>query len=329
MRAGRTSVRTEIAAARSAIEGSESVVVVGHIRPDGDAIGSVLGLTLSLRLAGKQAVPILTDGVPARFRFLPGASEVQTELPAASTLSIAVDCSDLGRTGLEAQWGENGPHINIDHHPTNTSFAEINLVEPQSAATSQMLCAYSELLGLEIDTQVATNYLAGVVTDTLGFRTSNVTSATLQIAASLVDYGASLSDLYHRTLSIRSFESARYWGEGLKNLNREGGVVWTSLSLEDREQSQYSGWDDADLINLLTTIEDARVSIVFVEQPGGKIKISWRSEPSVNVAEVAKAFGGGGHTQASGAMVAGGLNDVTTDVLEATRALLNADGVRE
>jgi phosphoesterase RecJ-like protein len=105
--------------------------------------------------------------------------------------------------------------------------------------------------------------------------------------------------------------------------------VWTSLSLEDRELSKYPGWDDADLINLLTTIEEARVSIVFVEQPGGKVKISWRSEPSVNVAEVAKIFGGGGHTQASGAMVAGGLADVTTHVLEATRALLNANGDRE
>lgn len=326
MTAGRTSVRAELAAARLAVEEARSIVVVGHIRPDGDAIGSVLGLTLSLRLGGKQAVPVLVDGIPASFRFLPGASEVITELPAEYDLSLVVDCSDLGRTGLEEKWGENEPHINVDHHPTNSSFAGINLVEPKSAATSQMLCTYSEPLGLRIDQQVATNYLAGVVTDTLGFRTSSVTSETLQIAARLVDYGAPLSELYHRTLSNRSFEAARYWGQGLKDLNRLGGIVWASLSLEDREQSKYSGWDDADLINLLTTIDEARVSIVFVEQPGGKIKISWRSEPGVNVAEVAKTFGGGGHTQASGAMVTGGIADVTTHVLEATQALLNADG---
>lgn len=319
-------MKAEIGAARSAIEGSRSVVVVGHIRPDGDAIGSVLGLTLSLRLAGKQAIPVLSDGIPARFRFLPGAAEVMTELPENYDLALAVDCSDLVRTGLEETWGEGEPHINIDHHPTNTSFAGINLVDPASAATCQMLCQYSEPLGLTIDQQVATNYLAGVVTDTLGFRTSNVTSDTLQIAARLVDYGAPLSDLYHRTLSDRTFEAARYWGQGLKNLNRLGGIVWASLSLEDRKLSKYSGWDDADLINLLTTIEDARVSIVFVEQPGGKIKISWRSEPGVNVSEVAKTFGGGGHAQASGAMVTGGLADVTTQVLEATQTLLSAHG---
>jgi phosphoesterase RecJ-like protein len=322
-------VKPEITAARSAIEGARSIVVVGHIRADGDAIGSVLGLTLSLRLAGKQALSVLVDGVPSRFRFLPGASEVQTELPSAYDLSVVLDCSDLGRTGLEEKWGEDAPHINVDHHPTNTSFAGINLVDPQAAATSQMLCSYTGQLDLEIDQEVATNYLAGLVTDTLGFRTSNVTSETLQIAAKLVDYGAPLSDLYHRTLSRRSFASARYWGEGLKNLSHEGGIVWTSLSLENREQSQYSGWDDADLINVLTTIEEARVSIVFVEQLGGKIKISWRSEPGVNVAEVARTFGGGGHTQASGAMVTGGLEDVTRNVLEATQRLLSANGDRQ
>jgi phosphoesterase RecJ-like protein len=282
-----------------------------------------------LRLAGKKAISVLTDGVPARFRFLPGASEVLTELPAEYDLSIVLDCSDLERTGLEGKWGENEPHINVDHHPTNNSFAGINLVDPQAAATSQILAAYAQELGLEIDQAVATNYLAGVVTDTLGFRTSSVTSVTLQIAARLVDYGAPLADLYHRTLNSKTFEAVRYWGEGLKNLSHEGGIVWATLSLENREQSQYSGWDDADLINLLTTIEEARVSIVFVQQPRGKIKISWRSEPGVNVAEVAKTFGGGGHSQASGAMVSGGLEDVTTQVLEVTKALLNADGDSE
>jgi phosphoesterase RecJ-like protein len=127
-------------------------------------------------------------------------------------------------------------------------------------------------------------------------------------------------------LSHRSYASARYWGEGLKKLKRDGTIVWTTLSLEDRDQTQYPGWDDADLINMLTTIEDVRVSIVFVEQPEGKIKISWRSDPGVNVADLAKAFGGGGHAQASGAMVIGRLAEVTSDVLETTRELLAAIG---
>lgn len=319
-------MRPEVTAARTVLEGASTIVVLGHIRPDGDAIGAVLGLTLSLRLAGKDVIPILADGVPARFRFLPCTSDVQSELPGRYDLSITVDCSDLERTGFADEFQSKKPGINVDHHPTNTYFAEINLIDPQASATSEMLFTLSDQLGLDIDQQVAANYLSGLVTDTLGFRTTSVTSATLQIAARLVDYGAPLSDIYHRTLSHRSYASARYWGEGLKKLNRDGMIVWTTLSLEDRDQTQYPGWDDADLINMLTTIEDVRVSIVFVEQPGGKIKISWRSDPGVNVAELAKAFGGGGHAQASGAMVLGGLSEVTSDVLDATRELLNAIG---
>jgi phosphoesterase RecJ-like protein len=322
----RKQVTTEVAAIRAAFESASSFVVVGHVRPDGDAVGAVLGLTHSLKLIGKKVLPVIADGVPARFRFLPGASDVQSRLAEDFDLAVALDCSDLGRTGFETEWQNGKPDINIDHHPTNTNFANLNLVDPQAAATSEMLCSHAEQLGLKIDQQVATNYLAGLVTDTLGFRTSNVTSATLHNAARLVDYGAPLAELYHRTLSKRTFASARYWGEGLKKLTRDGSIIWTALSLEARDQSDYPGWDDADLINLLTTIDEARVSIVFVEQPGGKIKVSWRSEPGVNVAEVAATFGGGGHAQASGAMVTGGLSDVTSNVLEATQALLSANG---
>lgn len=310
------------------LEGASTIAVLGHIRPDGDAIGALLGLSLSLQLADKKAIPVLADGLPTRFRFLPGASLVQSKIPDSFNVLIAVDCSDLERTGFEAELQAKKPDINIDHHPTNTNFASINLIDEQASATTEILFTLADPLGLSINQEVASNYLAGLVTDTLGFRTPNVTSTTLQIAARLVDYGAPLSDIYQRTLNHRSYASVRYWGEGLKKLTRAGEIIWTSLSLEDRDQSKYPGWDDADLINLLTTIEDAQVSIVLVEQPGGKIKISWRSEPGVNVAEVAKTFGGGGHAQAAGAMVTGGLAEVTTSVLAATQELLTTIGDR-
>jgi len=238
-------VRPDVASARSALDGASTIIVLGHIRPDGDAVGAVLGLTLSLRLAGKAAIPVLVDGIPSRFRFLPGASDVQKTLEGEYDLLVTVDCSDLERTGFPEELQSKKPDINIDHHPTNTQFAVTNLIDPQAAATTEIIYSLTEPLGLSIDDHVATNYLAGLVTDTLGFRTPNVTSTTLQIAAGLVDYGAPLADIYHRTLSQKSFAAARFWGEGLKKLSRDGKLIWTSLSLEEREQSSYPGKDDA------------------------------------------------------------------------------------
>ena len=115
----------------------------------------------------------------------------------------------------------------------------------------------------------------------------------------------------------------RYWGCGLDRIERRDGLVWTTLTLADREKVGYPGDDDADLVNLLTEIEDTKVSIIFVEQPGRKVKVSWRSDPGINVAEIASEFGGGGHEQASGAMIEGELEEVRALVINATKAQTN------
>ncbi|MGB9669093.1 MAG: DHH family phosphoesterase, partial [Anaerolineales bacterium] len=117
---------------------------------------------------------------------------------------------------------------------------------------------------------------------------------------------------------LRSFEAMRFWGAGLTKLNRKGAIVWTTLTMKDRKEAGYSGKDDADLINVLSSINDSKVSIIFVEQPNGNVKISWRAVSGLDVASIAMQFGGGGHAAAAGAEITGEMNSIVEKVLEIT-----------
>jgi len=303
---------TTIEKARAALHAAQQVIILSHERPDGDAIGSLLALTLSLERAGKNVTPVLLEGVPSRFRFLPGADKVTSKIPGNGDLLILVDAADLQRTGFPVETLPRQPDINIDHHPTNTDYAEINIVNHKAPATTEILFDVIPQLGLEIDTDIATNLMTGLITDTIGFRTDSVTPRTLEIA----------SELIARALNERSFVSVQYWGKGLNRLERENGILWTSLTIEDRKAVGYPGSDDADLVNLLATIEGIQVVMIFIEQTGGKVKVSWRSRPGVDVAAIAFSFGGGGHEQAAGATIEGDMQDVQERVLTATRGTI-------
>jgi phosphoesterase RecJ-like protein len=313
---------------RRSLHEANRILVVSHIRPDGDAVGSMLGLGLALQAAGKEVQMVLSDKLPSGFRHLPGSQQVCTRAEGHFDLVVAVDCSDLSRVG-EALVVRNGSSaglsmpvdINIDHHITNLLFARYNLVESEAAATSEILARYLTDLGLPLTQPVANAFLTGILTDTLGFRTSNMTPRVLRAAADLMDAGANLPDLYRDALMSRSFDAARYWGAGLSKLERDGTLVWATLTLADRRMVGYPGRDDADLINVVSSIEDAEVSLVFVEQNHDSVKVSWRSQPGYDVSKVALSFGGGGHKVAAGAEISGALPEVQAKVLEATRAL--------
>lgn len=305
---------------RNVISAAEKILVVSHIRPDGDAVGSLLGMGLALQESGKQVQMVLADGVPSSFRHLPGASTITRKLHGEYDASIVLDISDLSRTGnvLEGKT----PDLNIDHHITNLKFARVNFVDPDAVATSAILAENLVKWGLQISEPVAKALLTGVVSDTIGFRTSNVIPNTLRLAAGLMEKGANLSELYNRALIRRSYEAARFWGLGLERLQREDRLVWTTLTLSDRTKSSYPGNDDADLVNILASIEDSDIGIIFVEQKENHIKVSWRAQPGWDVSQLALQFGGGGHPAASGADIPGALGDVQDKVISATRQLL-------
>jgi phosphoesterase RecJ-like protein len=303
---------------------SQTVLLLTHQRPDGDALGSLLGLGHMLRAAGKKAFPVLAEGMSSVFRYLPGSGEVRAELPPAYDLSILVDCADSERISVPGGTPLRPPDILIDHHITNGRFAALNLVDSSASATSELLVDLAPDLGLPIPPEAAMCLLAGVVTDTLGFRTPNTGPHTLDVVLRLMQAGGSLPETVERSLHRRSFSAARYWGAGLSRLEREGEIVWTSLTLADRRAAGYPGRDDADLVNILSSIDGHKVALIFIEQEDGKIKISWRVGEGMDVTPLAISFGGGGHPAASGASVEGSLEDVTRIVLARTQEWLAA-----
>ena len=305
---------------------AQRILVVSHVRPDGDAIGSLIGMGLSLQTAGKEVQMVLADGVPASFRHLSGSEQVRNQAEGSFDLIAVLDCSDLKRVG-SALNGFSVPDLNVDHHPTNLNFARINLVEEEAVATAEMLARYLPAFGFPITEQVASALLFGVITDTLGFRTNNMTPNALRVAADLMEAGGDLPALYYKGLLRRTYEAAQYWGAGLSGLQREGRMVWTTLTMADRRAVGYPGREDADLINVLASLEDVDVVIVFIEQPGDRIKVSWRSQPGFDVSQVALQFGGGGHKAASGAEIEGSLEEVQAQVLESTRQLFLTEGL--
>jgi phosphoesterase RecJ-like protein len=306
----------------SRLSTARRVLVASHVRPDGDAIGSVLGLGLALQGAGKQIQMALADGVPSAFRHLPGADLIKTSFEPGFDTFITVDCADYRRTGKLFADVET-PDINIDHHITNEKFGKLNLIEGDEVATSAILTNHLPAWGYPITMPIAAALLTGIITDTLGFRTSNVTPEAMRQVATLMESGVDMPDLYMRGLVRRSFAAARYWARGLSSLERRDGIVYGTLTLEDRKSAGYSGSDDADLINVISAIDGFKVGMIFVEQPREHVKISWRAlEPGIDVSSVAVKFGGGGHAAAAGADVPGTLEDVTKSVIKSTKEML-------
>jgi phosphoesterase RecJ-like protein len=305
------------------ISASERFIIVSHVRPDADAAGSVLGLGLGLRKIGKNVQTVLKDGAE-KFHYLPGWEWICQSPEGEADMIIVVDCSDPDRVGSVLE-GYPQPDLVVDHHKTNLAFGHINVVEPDQVATAAILFDHMPAWGLTIEPDVATCLLAGMVGDTIGFRTSNVDADVLRKAAVLMDLGGDLTKIYQEELVLRSFKATRYWGAGLSRLECENDLVWTSLTLADREKIGYAGDDDADLVNVLSSVREAKIALIFVEQPHNSVKVSWRTKPDLDVSEIAYQFGGGGHAAAAGADIEGTLEVVKQRVISETRRLLESN----
>ncbi|MGI6741484.1 MAG: DHH family phosphoesterase [Brevefilum sp.] len=302
------------------IANSENILIASHVRPDADAVGSMLGLGIALLNAGKQVQMVLQDGAKG-FEYLPKADLIVNTPSINADMIVVVDCSDPERVGdvLDAY---PSPDLVVDHHKTNLQFGEFNVVEPEQVATSAILYDRIPLWGLAFDEEVAICLLSAIVGDTIGFRTAQVDSEVLRKSAALMDLGANLFEIYSKGLTLKSFQAIRYWGSGLQRVQCEDKLVWTSLTLADREEVGYPGNDDADLVNILSSVKEASIAVIFVEQSKNKVKISWRAKPGIDVSGIAFEFGGGGHAAAAGADIEGTLSDVQEKVIQKTKQLL-------
>ena len=306
--------------ATEAVKNAQTILVVSHVSPDGDAVGSLLSTANMLIDMGKTVTSVLDDGVPDFLGFLPNADSVVTELKAGEwDLMISVDASDEERTGKAGIYGRENSKtvINLDHHPTNTMFGDIHLVIPDAVSATEIIFRWIETMpDYEPSVQVATPLLAGLVTDTIGFRTSNVKSSTLAIATKLMDYGASLTEITERTLGNRSINIINLWSEAFTSVElHTGGVIVANITQEALKKSGFKDMTDGGLVGFLNKVNEAMIAVVFKELGDNKVELSFRCKPGFDVGSVAFKLGGGGHKQASGATVEGTLEEVRKQVL--------------
>lgn len=294
--------------ANALVAEAQRILVLTHVNPDGDAFGSMLGLAQALKNQGKHVITAVDGGVLPEFTYLPGAESVNATLSGAALdidLIIAVDCGDEARMGDvgKAARAAQTPLINLDHHRTNTLFGDANLVDPRTVAAAEGVLDWLDHMAIALDAPTALCLLTGLVTDTLCFRTANVTADTLGKAQQLMAFGASLAEIVERTINRRPYAGMRLWSLVMPTVQMEDHVIWAVITRAMFEEAGYQGGDDAGLVSMLVQTDEAYIAVVFKEKPGGAVELGIRAVPGFDTADVAVALGGGGHPAASGATV--------------------------
>jgi phosphoesterase RecJ-like protein len=288
--------------------GACRIAVFAHVDPDADAVGSVVGLTGGLRALGKEAVPFLSDPAPAYSRFLAGTADIRSELPREPfDVYVFADSADIERVG--SLYSENrdlfdrARILDLDHHRTNPLYGEVNYVDPGASSTSELVFRLLSQMHAPMDAETATALLFGIYGDTGAFQNGATTPGSMEVAAALTRLGGDVQTIAFQLFDRKRFSAAKLWGEVLStiSLDSERHIVTAWLS-----QAMLTGLgvslDEAEgLTAYLRGIEEAQVIMLLKEGEDGNIRVSLRSRPGIDVARIASALGGGGHTQAAGA----------------------------
>jgi phosphoesterase RecJ-like protein len=316
-----TSLPHSIVRAVEAIRSAKSIVTACHVNPDGDALGSMLGLGLALTAVGKSLTMLSADGVPDIYRFLPGVEAIQkTTDTVAFDLAIVLDSGDLPRVGASVLPAIRlAPFlIDIDHHTTG-AFGDVQVLDIVSASTSEIVYELLIALKLPITPEIATCLFTGIITDTGSFRFQNVTPVTLRIAAKLVEHGAPPATVSENVFENRSLAATQILGAALASLGHsaDGRIVWVTVTHEDFVRFEATDEDTEGIVNFARYVRGAHVGVLFREMQDGSARISLRSRDTVNVSAIAQEFGGGGHRMAAGCTLPPPLAEAQRRLIEA------------
>lgn len=300
------------------INTSQNILILSHKNPDGDALGSSLGLAIALKNAGKNASCFSVNEIPQVFGFLPELSLFRKEMEFENyDLVILLDCAIFSRTGIENIHNVVASFdklLIIDHHPQmeiekfeNTRF----WIDPRKSATAVMVYELLREMDLEIDKDIATCLLTGIFTDTGGFQHNNTDEDSLKAAAELMKKGTRIDKIAKNIFQSKSLPAIKLWGTALSRIetNPVTGMAISYISKADIEEAGAKQEDLAGLVSLINTVSDAKFSLLLTEYDDNKIKGSLRSEEynGVDVSQIAQSFGGGGHKLASGFEMEGDL----------------------
>lgn len=308
----------------NAIKSAERILVCGHIRPDGDCVGAALAVRRICQKLGKTADAVCDADKPSDYSFLPEYEEFCSPRYKSYDLFIAVDCATEKRLGeYQAQLNAAKVKINIDHHPTNPNYGDINHVLPDKCSTCAIL--YDLFAETDyIDCVSATMLYTGVSTDTGHFMHSNTDAEVFRIASELCGYGIDVAKINHDLYCNKSFNRIKLTARVLQSiiLYENGSIALMPITLDDLNEFGCKSEDTEGLIDYASSISGVKIAISMCEQPGNLFRVSFRSVDA-DVSSAAAKFGGGGHRLAAGCIINGNRYDVMDKVLSAAISVLN------
>ena len=321
----------------SCVKVAQNIVLLTHAHPDGDALGSLLGLGNILRGMGKKVLCFLEEPVSHLYDFLPGADSIESDLGHyqrflqdghKSLLHIALDCGDGDRLGMFCEkFLQSSPFLVIDHHQSHTSFGTHRWVEANRSSTGEMVYEIACALGLELNYESAYCLYVAICTDTGSFRYSCTTTRTMQVAAALLEYGVKPEEVGHHLYDNYSMERLRLMEMALStlSLHHDDRLAMMHVSAEMVEKSGATIKDVEGFIDLPRSLRSVDVAAFIKESGGGTIAVSLRAKGGCDVADVAKSFDGGGHRNAAGFRLEGkSIAEVQAEILTALDLALEA-----
>ena len=305
------------------IKKAGKIVILTHESPDGDAVSSALSVKVALKKIGKEADVIIPQ-CPRDFKFLPEANTIKEKSEITEyDLAISVDCSDLRRlVGSEEYFETAKKTIQIDHHSINAMFADLNYVDPVSPACCQILIGMFEYFGIEIDKELGTCILTGILTDTGGFQYSGVTPETFEFAAELLRKDVNISRICQKVLRNKSKAHCELTKLIYNRMEffEDGKIVIAYIDLEDMKNANAEIGDDDGLVEIERDIEGVEVAVLLKQKEGTNgYKASLRSKENINVSDICFLLGGGGHPRAAGCFISGSLEQAKSRILSAIK----------
>jgi len=306
---------------KQAIKKAKTAIIAAHIDPDADAIGSSLAMAMLLKKLKVKSIIYSQNGIPKIYQFLPWTEKVLTRIPAKLhfDLAIILDSSVIERVGDKIDLKKMAKKIiNIDHHPDNKRFGDINFVGQVSSAAEQIF-KLAKYLKIKIDRDMAENLYVAMITDTGNFRYENTKASTFKMAAELFQTGIDPHDITTRIYDNKSIASVKLSALAMEKLEfaDDKKVAWTSVTEEMMQKVDAKGEDLIGLVDQIRAISGVEVAILFREDKG-KIKVNFRAKSDINVSVIANRLGGGGHHKAAGVIMEGSLLNAREKVLAET-----------
>lgn len=301
------------------IEKKNDFAITTHIKPDGDGVGSSLGLCWLLRSLGKNAEVIVKGEVPPSYRSLPGAEEIRdvSELNGNYDAVFVIECSDIDRPGIAGL--EKAFTVNIDHHATSEHFGSINWIDSTASAVGEMIYNLCKAVGGRITKEIAECVYMALVTDTGSFHFPNTSDRTLKVASELIKAGAKPSKIGEAVYYNYPWSRIELMRQVLSTVRRDesGRIAMMRQTLEMRENAEAVDGDNNGFVNIPLAAKEIKAALYMREVGPNKYRASLRSKGDINVARVAEKFGGGGHKNAAGLGVEGDWDELERQIVAA------------